>query len=134
MAWLFSPPSLASALNLMSFSHSAQLGVKLATGKTARQDRIRSALSRIGAFPSSFDVVSTGQNSSSIAVFPSDLRVLISYNTAVAYRLPDGSFVATPRNEFSRTTDRAVDDFAPRSVVRLGTEAFREALSAHLRE
>jgi hypothetical protein len=118
----------------MSFSHSAQLGVKLATGKTARQDRIRSALSRVGSFPSSFDVVSTGQNSSSVAVFASGLRILVSYQTAVAYRLPDGSFVATPRNEFSRTTDRAVDDFADPSCVRLELEAFYEALASHLTE
>ncbi len=133
MAWLFSRLSLVSS-NLMSFSHSAQLGVKLATGKTARQDRIRSALSRVGSFPSSFDVVSTGQNSSSVAVFASGLRILVSYQTAVAYRLPDGSFVATPRNEFSRTTDRAVDDFADPSCVRLELEAFYEALASHLTE
>lgn len=118
----------------MSFSHSAQLGTKLATGKTARESRIRSALSRIGSFPCSFEIVSTGQNSSSIVVFPSGLRVLVSYNTAVAYRLPDGSFVATPRNEFSRTTDRGIDDFANPSCVRLELCSFREALALHLKE
>lgn len=116
----------------MSFSHSAQLGVKLATGKTARESRIRDALSRVGRFPSSFEIVATGQNSSSVAVFPSGLRVLVSYQTAVSYRLPDGSFVATPRNEFSRTTDRAISDFAPPSCVRLELSAFRDALAGHL--
>jgi hypothetical protein len=116
----------------MSYSHSFQLGVKLATGKTAREERIRRALGSLGNFPPSFEVVATGQNSSSIAVFPSGLRVLISYTTAVAYRLPDGSFVATPRNEYSRTTDRAVCDFAPAHSVTLEVCAFRDALARHL--
>ena len=117
----------------MSYSHSCQLGVKLATGKSARESRIRSALSAVGSFPCSFAIVATGQNSSSVAVFPSGLRVLVSYATAVAYKLADGSAVATPRNEYSRTTDRAIDDFS-RLCVRLDVEAFRDSLALRLKE
>jgi len=125
--------SQTSKSDLMNnYSHSGPLGYKLSTGLRARQDRAGKALGDIGKFPC-FRCEATGQNSSSIAVFSSGLRVLISYQTAVAYKLPDGSSIATPRGEFSRTTDRAVDDFS-RSAIRLGKAEFAEALRLRLEE
>lgn len=113
-----------------NYSHSTPLGYKLNTGKQARFDRAERALKSLGSL-ASFRCESTGQNSSSVALFPSGLKVLISYTTAVAYKLPDGSAVATLRGEFSRTTDRAVDSFVC-LPVRLDRESFRELLAGRL--
>jgi hypothetical protein len=111
------------------YTHSGP-GYKLATGQRAREERAGRALSAIGPFPC-FRCESTGQNSSSVAVFPSGLRALVSYTTVVAYKLPDGSSVAAPYGEYSRTTDRAVAEFA-RNPIRLHREEFVEALRQRL--
>jgi len=76
-----------------------------------------------------FSVEPTGQNSSSVAHFPkSDLEILVSYETAVAFR-DGGRTFATPHGEFSRTTDKAVRNFAPGECVRLSVLEFNSALS-----
>lgn len=114
-----------------NYTHSAPLGYKLNTGKQARQARVFRALSGLvpaGLLDCSNYPQSTGQNSSSVFVFPNGVRVLISYETALAFRHIDGSFVATPYGEYSRTSDRAVAAFAPKDVTRLEVDAFRDAL------
>jgi hypothetical protein len=118
----------------MNYSHSAPLGYKLNTGKQARQTRAFRALRNValGALDISNYPESTGQNSSSV-ITVNGVRILISYETAVAFRHRDGSFVATERGEFSRTTDRAVDDFAPRDCVRLAVSDFNSSLTYALK-
>jgi hypothetical protein len=103
---------------------------KLATGKQARAERVARALGFCrGTFR---EIRPTKQASATVARYPNGLEVLISYQTAVAYRLPDGSFVQTPRNQYSRTTDRSVADFVRGQSVTLEPQAFREALARHL--
>jgi len=122
----------------MNYSQSGPLGYKLNTGKQARQARAFRALRNV-APPGALDVAnypaSTGQNSSSILTV-NGVRILISYETAVAFRHRDGSHVATERGEFSRTTDRAVSDFVPgdRDLVRLGVSEFQESLRLALQK
>lgn len=115
----------------MSYNYSGPLGQRPSTGRDAVRRRAESALSfcpaRIEA------VAKTDQASASIASV-AGIEVLISYNTPVAYRYPDGSAVATPRNYYSRTTDKSVDAFVgSRRVVRLDPEQFRDALAEWLR-
>jgi hypothetical protein len=122
----------------MNYSQSGPLGYKLNTGKQARQARAFRALRHVappGALDSASYPESTGQNSSSI-ITVNGVRVLISYETAVAFRHRDGSHVATERGEFSRTTDRAVSDFVPgdRDLVRLGVSEFNSALALALKK
>jgi hypothetical protein len=103
---------------------------KLATGRQARAERVARAL---GFCQGTFcDITPTKQASATVAHHASGLDVLISYYSAVAYRLPDGSFVQTPRNQYSRTTDRSVADFVRGQSVTLEPIAFREALARHL--
>jgi hypothetical protein len=116
----------------MSFSHSLHFA-KLNTGKRARQERAVKALVGLG-YTGEFHLLPLSQASASEVIFPSGLRVLISYETCVAYRLHDGSEVATFRNEYSRTTDRSVSDFLKRSdAARLEVSAFRAALTERLK-
>ena len=121
-----------------NYSQSGPLGYKLNTGKQARQTRAFRALRNV-APPGALDCTaypeSTGQNSSSV-VTVNGVRVLISYETAVAFRHRDGSHVATERGEFSRTTDRAVSDFVPgdRDLVRLGVQEFEASLRLALQK
>ena len=113
----------------MKFTHS-QSFEKLATGRQARAERVARALGFCrGTFR---DITATKQASATVAHCAGGLDVLISYQTAVAYRLPDGSFVQTPRNQFSRTTDRSIAEFVRGQAVTLEPDAFREALARHL--
>lgn len=114
---------------MQKFTHS-QSFEKLATGRAARAARACRAL---GRSCHDFLVTPTKQASASIAHLPNGIDVLISYTTPVAYRLHDNSFVQTPRNQFSRTTDRSVADFVRGQSVTLEVEAFREALARHIR-
>ena len=113
---------------MSKFTHS-QSFEKLATGRQARAVRAARAL---GLSCHDFLVTPTRQASASVAHLPNGVDILISYQTAVAYRLHDNSFVQTPRNQFSRTTDRSVADFVRGQSVTLEVEAFREALARHL--
>jgi hypothetical protein len=113
---------------MQKFTHSARLE-KLPTGRVARQVRAARAL---GLSFSDFLVTPTKQASASVAHLPNGVDVLISYETAVAYKLRDNSYVQTPRNQFSRTTDRSVADFVRGQAVTLDVDAFREALARHL--
>jgi len=113
---------------MQKFTHS-QSFEKLATGRQARAERVARAL---GLSFSDFLVTPTKQASASVAHLPNGVDVLISYQTAVAYKLRDNSFVQTPRNQFSRTTDRSVADFVRGQAVTLEVDAFREALARHL--
>ena len=115
---------------MSKFTHS-QSFEKLATGRQARAERVARAL---GLSFSDFLVTPTKQASASIAHLPNGVDVLVSYKTAVAYKLHDGSFVQTPRNQFSRTTDRSVADFVRGQAVTLEVDAFRDALARHLME
>jgi hypothetical protein len=122
-----------------NYSQSTPLGYrgyKLNTGKQARQARAFRALRNVappGALDCTVYPESTGQNSSSI-ITVNGVRVLISYETAVAFRHRDGSHVATERGEFSRTTDRAVSDFVPGDCVRLAIGEFQDSLRLALKK
>ena len=106
---------------------SARLGARLGTSPRARLDRIKRA---IGAKPTRIEL--TGQASATTAFFPG-VTVLVSYEAAVAYRLTDGSEVATPRNYFSKTTDRSMSDWLHQhDVVRLEPDVFMDRLRARL--
>ena len=103
---------------------------KLATGRQARAERVARALGFCrGTFQS---ITATKQASATVAHCAGGLDVLVSYQTAVAYRLPDGSFVQTPRNRYSRTTDRSISEFVRGQAVTLEPDAFKEALARHL--
>jgi hypothetical protein len=122
----------------MNYSQSGPQGYKLNTGKQARQTRAFRALRHVappGVLDSATYPESTGQNSSSIITIHG-VRVLISYETAVAFRHRDGSHVATERGEFSRTTDRAVSNFVPgdRDLVRLSLSEFQSSLANALKK
>ncbi len=114
---------------MQKFTHS-QSFEKLATGRQARAERVAVALNFCRQ--SFRDLTPTKQASATIAHHKSGVDVLVSYKTAVAYRLTDGSFVQTPRNQFSRTTDRSVADFVRGQSVTLEVDAFRDALARHL--
>ena len=119
---------------MKTYSHSSKMGVKLLTGEASRRFRIESALRGIMRQNVAFSVEPTGQNSSSVAHFPkSDLEILVSYETAVAFR-DGGRTFCTPQGEFSRTTDRAISNFAPGVRVRLSVSEFNSALSLALEE
>jgi hypothetical protein len=114
---------------MTKFTHS-QSSEKLATGRQARAERVAVAL---GFCRATFqDLTPTKQASATIAHKPHGIDVLVSYKTAVAYKLRDNSYVQTPRNQFSRTTDRSVADFVRGQAVTLDVDAFRDALARHL--
>lgn len=119
---------------MKTYSHSSQVGAKLLTGEGSRRFRIESALRGIMRQNLAFSVESTGQNSSSVAHFPkSDLEILVSYETAVAFR-DGGRTLCTPQGEFSKTTDRAIRNFAPGVRVRLSVSEFNSALACAMGE
>jgi hypothetical protein len=92
----------------MSFISSCRLGAKLATGQSARLARVQSAIPF--AEP---DSIRPGNNvSATIAKFGEKAEVLVSYEEPVAFRnLITGQSYSTPRNYFSRTTDRSLADY-----------------------
>lgn len=106
--------------------------VQLETSKSARLRRAECALRAVGV-PRDVPIDSlraTNQASASICR-AGPLEILVSYSTVVAYRLPDGSCVATPRNYHSKTTDRSVDAFTGRALtLRLPVERFAEAVAS----
>ena len=119
---------------MKTYSHSSKMGAKLLTGEASRRFRIENALRGIMRQSVAFSVESTGQNSSSIAHFPkSDLEILVSYETAVAFR-DGGRTFCTPQGEFSRPTDKAIRNFSPGDCVRLSVSEFNSALSLALEE
>jgi len=111
----------------MSFSHSRSFE-RLPSGYQARLSRCCAALKTTPP-----EIEPTRQASATVAKFSNGLHVLVSYKTPVAYRLPDGSYVKTPRNHYSRTTDRSVAEFCPQNCVTLDVPAFEDALNGHLR-
>ena len=113
---------------MSKFTHSAQME-KLATGRQARAERVARAL---GFCRGTFHRITATKQASATVAHCAGVDVLVSYQTAVAYRLPDGSFVQTPRNQFSRTTDRSIAEFVRGQSVTLEVDAFREALARHL--
>ena len=113
-----------------AYAYSAPLGARLSTSTAARTQRALRALSRIGISrrESDVEIEETDQASASVATVRAyGVRVLVSYETAVAYQNGHGH-VATLHGAFSRTTDRSVANFAPRSVERLELEEFNERL------
>lgn len=91
----------------MSFSYSSHFA-KLGTGREARLDRVRSAIPF--AEP---DSIKPGTNASAtVATYGEKAEVLVSYREPVAFRnLITGQSYSTPRNFFSRTTDRSIADY-----------------------
>ena len=119
---------------MKTYSHGGQVGARLATGKDSRRSRIQTALRGIMRQGVAFSIEPTGQNSSSIAHFPkSDLEILVSYETAVAFR-DGGRTFCTPAGEFSRTTDKAIRNFAPGDCVRLSVSEFNSALAGAMED
>lgn len=88
---------------------------KLGTSPRARAERAEKALRRIGLGQyTPIDARGLSQASASEITLGS-VVCLVSYEEIVAYRLPDGSEVATPRNYYSRTTDRTLNAWLRRS-------------------
>lgn len=112
----------------MSFIASRQLGDKPSTSHYARRQRAERAFFRMNLrLPSDAEIYPLGSQASSSVVHVRALRVLISYETCVAYAHADGSCVATPCNHYSRTTDRAIEHFV-RPTVRLSVQEFADSL------
>lgn len=106
---------------------------KLNTCKTARLRRAEAAIRAIMGRPLPIDNLhATSQASASVCTVQG-VQILISYTTVAAYKLPDGSSVATEINEFSKTTDRSIDSFC-RPSVRAWQPEFNEMLKARLGE
>ena len=98
--------------NPYRFSQPLSSQFRLNTGRNARLERVRRALRDFNTpDESSWQIIPTGQNSSTVVQFADGSRVLISYETAVALRTRDGLFFATPYGECSRVTDRAIASF-----------------------
>jgi len=91
----------------MNFSSSSRFS-KIATGRDARLDRVRAAIPF--ADP---DAIKPGSNASStVATYGTKAEVLVSYREPVAFRnLITNESYSTPRNYFSRTTDRSIADY-----------------------
>lgn len=105
----------------------------LNTSKTARFRRAETAIRSVLGRPVAIDNLrATSQASASVCTVQG-VQILVSYTTVVAYKLPDGSSVATERNEFSKTTDRAVDAFC-RPSVRAWQSEFNDMLKSRLSE
>lgn len=112
-----------------TYSHSARLGASLSTTTAARRERAARALAFANVSAEEIEIEETNQASASVAtVRGSGVRVLVSYETAVAYQSGAGRFVATPHGQFSRTTDKSVRNFAPAAVERVEVGEFRDRL------
>jgi hypothetical protein len=106
---------------------------RLITSKTARLRRAEAAIRAAIGRPLPIDNLrATSQASASVGTVQG-VQILVSYSTVVAYKLPDGSSVATERNEFSKTTDRSVDSFC-RPTVRAWQPEFDAMLKSRLSE
>ncbi len=104
---------------------------KLGTSPRARAGRVEKALRAIGlGHYTPIDARELGQASASEITIGSTI-CLVSYETIVAYRLADGSEVASPRNYYSRTTDRTLDSWLRQrdgDVVRMEPAELHAAL------
>jgi hypothetical protein len=106
---------------------------KLVTSKTARLRRAETAIRSVLGRPVTVDNLrATSQASASVCIVQG-VQILVSYATVVAYKLPDGSSVATERNEFSKTTDRSINSFC-RPSVRAWQPEFNAMLKTRLSE
>ncbi len=117
---------------------------KLATSPSARLERVRRALNAAGLrfnWPNSGPIPNHRPDSPTLGAVrglgqasASEVQIgsvlcCVSYEEIVAYRLSDGSEVATPRNYYSRTTDRTLDSWLRRSdVVRMQPADLHAAL------
>lgn len=103
---------------------------KLGTSPRARSERAERALRSINLSQyTPIDARGLGQASASEITLGS-VVCLVSYEEIVAYRLPDGSEVATPRNYYSRTTDRSLGEWlrSGSGVVRMQPADLHESL------
>jgi hypothetical protein len=120
------------------YTMSGPLGCRPPSSQSAREQRARRALEALGCYPTSASVRAQDQKSASVATVSTPcgmVHVLVSYQTPVAYVLPDGSAVATERGEYSRTTDKSVDRFLDGlQPVRLDESGFRDALRRRITE
>ena len=117
-----------------AYTHSASLGARLSTATSARKDRIRRALGDVlplGKIPTIDQVEETDQASASVARVQS-VRVLVSYETAVAFEDRHGITWATLHGQFSRTTDKSVRAFAGASCERVELVEFQARLAEAL--
>ena len=117
-------------MNKYTFSSSFE---RLSSGASARQMRAQSAFASAGLRLVPIDCLrSAGSNHASTCIV-NGFTVLIDYASVVAFRHPDGSFVAVDRSFFSKTTDRATDKFTGNArVIRVTRDRFHELLGEHL--
>jgi len=117
-------------MNKYTYSSSFE---RLSSGTSARQTRAQSAFASAGLRFVPVDCLrSAGSNHASTCIV-NGFTVLIDYASAVAFRHPDGSFVAVDRNFFSKTTDRSTDKFTNgASVIRVTQDRLNELLREHL--
>jgi hypothetical protein len=109
------------------YTHSHALLVDSRSSLPTRPERIARAFGNVIA---PHKILKCKRASDTVLLLGDGTKILVSYNTPVALKRPDGSAVATPYGQYSRTTDRAVADFAanPQRV----TIAEFAALSANL--
>jgi hypothetical protein len=91
------------------YTHSHALLVDSRSSLPTRPERIARAFGNVIA---PHKVLKCKRASDTVLLLGDGTKILVSYNTPVALRRPDGSAVATPHGQYSRTTDRAVADFA----------------------
>lgn len=99
----------------MNHTKSGNRGAKLATGIGARTARVERALSRAGVHDDVHEVTATKQASASIAKVRG-MRILVSYETAVAFIDAYGQAFTCTRNYWSRTTQASIDAFCSHRV------------------
>ena len=120
------------------YSMSSPLGCHPPSSQSAREQRARRALEALGCYPTIASVRAQDQKSASVATVSAPcgmVHVLVSYQTPVAYVLPDGSAVSTERGQYSRTTDKSVDVFTKGlQPIRLDESGFRDALRRRIVE
>lgn len=119
----------------------AALGSKLSTALEARRSRAFDALRTAGIEAATISkaavAVQKSLPESATLLILGDLRILISYETVVAFSTKS-RVVATLRNLYSRTTDKSIDGFiaervkAGEPVERQNTEVFVNALKSSI--
>lgn len=117
-------------MNKYTFSSSFE---RILGSASARQMRAQQALASAGLRLLPIDCLRSAGSNHASTCSVKGFYILIDYASAVAFRHPDGSFVAVVRNFFSKTTDRTTDKFIGNArVIRVPVDRFNELLKEHL--
>lgn len=114
------------------FVSSGPLGQRRSTSSAALDARFNRALDAIPALRGANACYRAGErNSEIVATLDNGASLLVSYETVVAFRLPDSASVAcVTLGHHSRTTDKSIRGFATGGeLVELTPAAFLEAVA-----